>query len=95
MNEDEKMFQWGIGLAMGVLMLTAGLQVCYRVQNKTRARVRAEIVRTQQDYAALSANFAAYVRPEILRNLVTSVYPKAEVISFRKSVQINDLPNRQ
>ena len=80
---------------MAVLMLTAGLQVCYRVQNKTRARVRADIVRTQQDTAALSANFASYVRPEILRNLVTSIYPKAEVIGFRKSVSIDELPAKE
>lgn len=95
MNEDEKMFNWGIGLAMAVLMLTAVLQVCYRVQDKTRARVRADIVRTQQETAVAAANFASFVRPEILRNLVTSIYPKTEVIGFNKSISIDDLPTRE
>ncbi len=95
MNEDEKMFQWGIGLAMGVLMLTAGLQVCYRVQNKPRARVRADIVKTQQETAVAAANFASYVRPEILRNLVVSIHPRAEVISFQKAIAITDLPIKE
>lgn len=76
---------------MLVLLLMAGLQVCYRVQDKSRARVRGEIVRTQQDIAAAASNFASFVRPEILRNLVTSVHPKAEVISFNKSVSAAQL----
>lgn len=95
MNEDEKMFHWGLALAMGVLMLTAVLQVCYRVQDKTRARIKKEIVQTQQKTAVAAANFASYVRPEILRNLVVSLYPKSEVISFNKSVAIDELPARE
>ncbi|MDR0741457.1 MAG: hypothetical protein LBF28_01655 [Rickettsiales bacterium] len=95
MNEDERMFNFGLGIAMSVLMLTAALQVCYRVQDKTRARVRADIVKTQQEVAVASANFASYVRPEILRNTVISVYPNAEVISFNKSVAIDELPARE
>lgn len=95
MNEDEKMFQIGLWSLGAVLLLTIGLQVCYRTQNRSRDRVRAEIVQTQQEIAARQANFAAYVRPEILRNLVISVAPRAEVISFHKSVAIDDLPNRE
>lgn len=92
MEPSEKMFHWGLGLAMGVLMLTAVLQVCYRVQDKTRARVRGEIVRTQQEIAVAASNFASFVRPEILRNVVTSIYPKTQVISFNKSVAVDELP---
>ncbi len=95
MREDEKMFQigvWSLGL---VLLMTSALQVCYRTQNRARNRIRAEIVETQQEYAANQANFAAYVRPEILRNLVVSIAPKSEVISFKKSVTIDQLPMRE
>ena len=91
MNEDEKIFQWGTVLAMAVLMLTAVLQVCYRVQDRARARVRAEIVKTQKDTAIAVADFASYVRPEILRNMVVSIYPKSEVIKFNKTVTIGEL----
>lgn len=94
MNEDEKMFHIGIAMLVIVGVITVGLQVCYRVQNNARRNVRQEIVQTEQEIAVASANFAAYVRPEILRNLVTSSVPKAEVISFNKSVEITDLPDR-
>jgi len=94
MTEDEKMFHIGMWAFGAVLALTIVLQVCYRTQNKARDRVRREIVATQQETARLAANFASYVRPEILRNVVVSIYPKSEVISFHKSVGIDELPQR-
>ncbi len=94
MNEDEKMFQIGLWALGGVFLLTVGLQVCYRTQNRARNRVRAEIVQTQQEIATRQASFASFVRPEILRNLVVSVAPKSEVISFNKTVTAEELPNR-
>ena len=94
MNEDEKMFQIGLWAMLGVLLLTVMLQVCYRVQNRALARVRHDTVQTQQQIAAATANFASYVRPEVLRNMVTGVFPKAEVVGFQKTVTIDQLPLR-
>lgn len=94
MNEDERMFKIGLWSLVAVIILTTGLQVCYRTQNSARNRVRRQIVQTQQEIAARQANFASYVRPEILRNSVDAVSPKVEVISFHKSVSIDDLPMR-
>ena len=91
MHDDEKMFQIGVWSVGIVLMMTVVLQVAFRTQNRQINRVRREIVATQQQIAVAEANFAAYVRPEILRNLVVSIAPKSEVISFNKSVGINDL----
>ena len=91
MHDDEKMFQIGVWSVGIVLMITVVLQVAFRTQNRQINRVRREIVATQQQIAVAEANFAAYVRPEILRNLVVSVAPKSEVISFNKSVAINEL----
>lgn len=95
MSADEKMFHIGLWAFGAVLMLTIGLQVCYRTQNRARNRVRADIVRTQQEIAVVTANFSSYIRPEILRNLVVSIYPRTEVISFQKSITISELPDRQ
>ncbi len=95
MNEDEKMFHIGLWALGAVLMLTVTLQVCYRTQNRNRAHIRNEIVDTQQQYAASQANFASYVRPEILRNLVVSVAPKSQIISFQKSISVDELPDRK
>lgn len=95
MGESKKMFNIGFWAVCLVFMLSAILQVCYRTQNKIRNRVRSSIVQTQQDIAVAQADFASYVRPEILRNIVTSVYPKTEVIGFRKHVSVYDLPDRK
>ncbi len=95
MNDDEKMFQIGVWALGGVLLLSVMLQVSFRTQHRQINRVRREIVQTQQKIAVAEANFAAYVRPEILRNLVVSVAPKSEVISFKKSVAIDALPKRE
>ena len=91
MQNDEKMFQIGIWASGIVLLMTVILQVAFRTQNRQLNRVRREIVATQQQIAVAEANFAAYVRPEILRNLVTSLAPKSEVVSFNKSVAVNEI----
>lgn len=95
MHDDEKMFHigaWSIGI---VMMLSVTLQVGFRTQNRQINRVRRDIVETQQKIAVAEANFASLVRPEVLRNMVVSILPKVEGISFQKSVIIDDLPNRE
>ncbi|MBO5662823.1 MAG: hypothetical protein Q4C08_01355, partial [Pseudomonadota bacterium] len=95
MHDDEKMFHigaWSIGI---VMMLSVTLQVGFRTQNRQINRVRRDIVETQQKIAVAEANFASLVRPEVLRNMVVSILPKVEGISFQKSVTIDDLPNRE
>ena len=94
MNEDERMLHIGIVMVVVMSILTVTLQVCYRVQNRVRRGVRQEIVQTQQNIAVAQANFAAYVRPEILQNLVKKDNKKVEGISFQKSVEIQNLPDR-
>ncbi len=95
MNDDKKMFQigsWSFGI---VLMTSIVLQVAFRTQDRQISRVRREIVQTQQKIAVAEANFASYVRPEILRNIVEGNMPKAEVVSFNKTVNIDDLKFRE
>ena len=60
MAEDEKMFHIGVWALCGVIVLTVGLQVCYRTQIRTLNHVRREIVRTQQDIAAAETKFEGY-----------------------------------
>lgn len=95
MGEAKRMLHIGFWSVCLAFTMSAVLQVCYRTQNKMRNRVRSEIVQTQQDIALAQADFASYVRPEILRNMVTSVYPKVEVISFHKHVSVYDLPVKE
>lgn len=91
MQDDEKMFQIGVWSVGVVLLMSVILQVAFRTQNRQLNRVRREIVATQQQIAVAEANFASYVRPEILRNLVVSIVPKSEVVSFNKSVAVNEI----
>lgn len=91
MQDDEKMFQIGVWSVGAVLLVSVILQVAFRTQNRQINRVRRDIVETQQQIAVAEANFASYVRPEILRNLVVSVMPKSETISFNKAIAINDI----
>ncbi len=95
MSEDEKMFHIGLWSLGAVVLLTIALQVCYRTQDRARNRVRADIVRTQQEIAVAQANFASFVRPEVLRNLVGSIAPKNEIIGFHKSVSVDELENKE
>ena len=91
MTDDEKMLKIGLWMFFVVLIMTMVLQVCYRTQYRQINLVRKQIVQTQQDIAAAEAQFASFVRPEILRNMVMSVTPKAEVVSFNKSVAIENI----
>ena len=95
MSEDEKMYHIGIWALCGMLLLTIGLQVCYRTQNRTRNHVRAEIVRTQQKIADATTRFEGYKRPEVLRNLVGGVVPNAVAVGYQKSIAIDELPDRE
>ncbi len=95
MNEEEKMFRIGSAMLILVVALTVALQVCYRTQNRERRDVRRMIRETQQDIALAQTDFAMLVRPENLRNAMDiSGLSKVEAISFNKSVEIQELPDR-
>ena len=40
------------------------------------------------------ARYASLVSPENLRSMVVTIEPKSEVVSFNKSVAIENLPDR-
>lgn len=95
MSDDEKMLHigyWSIGV---VFFLTVVLGAMSRTQNREINHIRRSIVKTQQEIALAEAQFASYVRPESLRNMVVTIQPKSEVVSFNKSVAIENLENRE
>ncbi len=94
MNEDRIMWNIGWFVLILVIILMLVLQVCNRTQNRSLNRVRADIVRTQQNIAKAEANFASYVRPEALRNLVSIVEPKSKPIRFNAAVSPSEIPMR-
>lgn len=94
MNEDVKMFHIGLSALVVVFVVAVGLQVCYRTQSDELSRIRNDIVQTQQKIAAAQTEFASFVRPEILRNSVSMVCDRVEVVGFNKSIEIQNLPDK-
>jgi hypothetical protein len=92
MNDDDKIFGWGVGMLATMFVLGAALQVCYRAQSRAMARTNADIVRTQQEIAQSQARFSALVRPEVLRGIVAEMYPSFESIGFKKNINAAEIP---
>jgi len=93
MREDEKMLHIGVVSFISIFfVLTPILGVCYRVQNRNLNHVNAEIKTTKQNIAALETDFARLRSSELLRNSVFGVMPKAEMVTFNKTINVEDIP---
>ena len=92
MKDNEKIFHIGIGMLAAMFVLGAGLQVCFRAQTRSLARLNAATVRTQQETAEAQARLAGLVRPEVLRSVVSEMYPRFESIGFKKNINAGDIP---
>ncbi len=95
MNNDEKIFKIGIGMVAAMFVITVSLQVFYRAQNRSMARTNAAIVHIQQETAEAQAQLSELVRPEVLRNVISGIYPHFESIGFTKNINATDIPMRE
>ena len=91
MPDDEKMFNIGVGLIFGVVCLTALLQVCYREQNRDIKYVRNAIENTEHDLEIAQTRFSSLSSADSLRNSVVMMNPKAETVSFNKTIHIDEI----
>lgn len=92
MRDDEKMFNLGFVMLGGVIVLIVFLQVCYRVQNSNLASVRRTMDETRHEYSIADTKFSALKSADSLRGSVVGVNPGAEIVSFSKTIHINDIP---
>jgi hypothetical protein len=92
MQDDEKMFNIGWISLVVVVGLVAFLQVCYREQNKNIRDVRNEIENTKHELEIAETKFSTLSSSDSLRNSVTGINPKATVVSFSKTVHIDEIP---
>ncbi|MDR0967562.1 MAG: hypothetical protein LBL75_01890 [Rickettsiales bacterium] len=92
MNNDERVFRIGVGLVVAMFVIGIVLQVCYRAQSRSMARINANIVKTQQETAQAQAVLSTMVRPDVLRARVASVYQNYESIGFKKNINVVDIP---
>ena len=92
MRDDEKMFNLGMIMAIGMVCLIVFLQVCYREQNKNLKYIRRELNTTQQEYAIAQTRFSSLSSADNLRKIVGKVNPNAEIVSFSKTEYIDNIP---
>ena len=92
MRDDEKMFNIGTIMLVGVIFLIVFLQVCYRVQNSNLQDVRRNMENTRHEYDIARTRFSGLSSADSLRNSVVGTNPKAEVVAYSKTVHINDIP---
>ena len=92
MRDDEKMFNLGATMLFCVVCLIAFLQVCYRVQDSNLKSVRREMENTKLAYDKAGTKFSALSSAGPLRGSLVGIYPDAEIVSFSKTVHINNVP---
>ncbi len=92
MRDDEKMFNLGMIMAIGMVCLTVFLQVCYREQNKNLRNVRHAMNTVRQEYAIAQTRFSMLSAADSLRGSVVGINPNAEVVSFSKTEFIDNIP---
>ena len=92
MRDDDKMFNIGTIMLMGIVFLIVFLQVCYRVQNSNLEAVRRDMANVRHEYNVADTKFSALKSADSLRGSVVGVNPKAQTVSFSKTVHINDIP---
>jgi len=92
MQDDERLLRIGVS-AIGILcLLTAFLQVCYREQNKDIISVRKELANVRHQYEISETKFSALSSADLLRNSVMGTNNTAEVVSFSKTIHIDNIP---
>lgn len=92
MQDDVKMFNLGIIMSVGLMCLIVFLQVCYREQNKNLRSVRANMENVQQEISKEETKFSALSSGDLLRGSVVGINPKAETVSFSKTIHIDEIP---
>jgi len=92
MRDDEKMFNLGMAMAIGIVCVIVFLQVCYREQNNNLRNVRHAMDTTRQEFALAETRFSALSSADSLRGSVVGVNPNAETVSYSKTININDIP---
>ncbi len=94
MRSDFKLFWIGWGMLAISALTVMLLQVGSQQQLDELTKLKRDIVKSQQYKTELEATFASLTRPEVLRSVVSSVYPNFEPISFTKIVDVEQLPLR-
>lgn len=92
MYDDEKMFNLGLWMLIGVISLIVFLQVCYRMQNNNLVYVRNAMDDTKYEYAMAETKFSNLSSGDSLRKSVFANNQNAATVSYSKTIHIDDIP---
>ena len=92
MRDDEKMFNLGMAMLFGLIVLIVFLQVCYRKQNADLRYVRNTMESVRQETEKAETKFLSLKSADYLRGSVVGVNPKSEIVSYSKTVHVNSIP---
>ena len=92
MRDEEKMFNLGMAMAIGIVCFIVFLQVCYREQNNNLKSVRHAMDTTRQEFAVAETRFSALSSADSLRSSVIGVNPDAEIVSYSKTINVDNIP---
>ena len=95
MRDDQKMFNIGFALLLGVIFCIGFIQVGYRVQNSNLKSVRKSMEITRQDMDIAKTKLSALSSADLLRGSVIGINPRAETVSYSKTVYIDNIPMGQ
>ena len=84
MRADHTHFKIGIAMIIVMFCISVTLQLIYRAQKRSLSRTNSTIVHTQQEIAQAQAQLSGLIRPEVLRNIISGMYPNFESIGFKK-----------
>ena len=92
MHDDEKMLNIGVGMLLATMFVIGFLQVSYRVQNNNLKSVRQNMETTKYEMDIAKTKWSALSSADSLRSSVVGINPKAEIVSFSKTVHIDNIP---
>ena len=92
MRDDEKMFNLGMVMLLGIVAIIEILQVCYREQNNNLKSIRRDMANVRHEYSIAQTRFSALSSADSLRNSVIGTNPNAAIVAYSKTVHINDIP---
>lgn len=92
MRDDEKMFNLGLWMLIGVVCLIIFLQVCYRVQNNNLEYIRSVMDDTKYEMAVAETKFSNLSSGDSLRRAVVETHPNVTTVSYSKTIHIDNIP---
>ena len=92
MRDDTRLYRLGWIMLIIVGLLMAALSICYRVQRKTYSSLEIESKKIKKEITEITNDITSYTNDANLRRAVKDLNKKAEYITPKQQISINDIP---